>query len=116
MRHPGQALQLMMAHLNPGSPKPVKQSVTFPTGCSGGRSVESRSTDGSCRRSSSSSLAQPLLPRPHGPECDPPGADCLGLSVAEVEFFKENGYLIKRGLVPPDALAPLVQGVWEQTV
>lgn len=36
------------------------------------------------------------------------------MSPAEVSHFKEQGYVIKRGLLPADSLAPFVDEAWEQ--
>jgi hypothetical protein len=45
----------------------------------------------------------------HLPQHDPAGATAAGtLSPAEVHFFKTNGFLIKRRLIPADVLAPFV--------
>ena len=41
-------------------------------------------------------------PRPSTPDLDPPGADQLGLSPEEIAQFREQGYIIKRGLIPPE--------------
>jgi hypothetical protein len=54
----------------------------------------------------------PIAPRCHGPESDPPGADQLGISPEEAAFFKENGFLIKRGVVHAADLAPFVEEFW----
>ena len=82
----------------------------------------------------------PVQPRCHGPESDPPGADRVGLTPHEVEFFKANvrppptrpprgpaypcayhslwwqGYLVKRQLVPQRMLAPFVHCFWDEVV
>ena len=56
----------------------------------------------------SDQLALPPLSH-HLPANDPEGADAPGtLSPGEVEFFKTNGYLIKRKLIPAEVLAPFV--------
>jgi hypothetical protein len=51
-------------------------------------------------------------PRPLTRAEDPPGADKPGLSPAEVQHFKEWGYVIKRGLLRPERLAPFVEQAW----
>ena len=47
----------------------------------------------------------------HGPESDidPVAAQQMCLSPKEVEFFKGNGFLVKRGLIPRADLAPWVE-------
>lgn len=50
--------------------------------------------------------------RSHGPADDPPGADRPGLTAAEIEFFKVNGFLVKRRLIPPEVLLPFVDEFW----
>ena len=47
-------------------------------------------------------------------ELDPEGSDKLGLSRAEVESFRETGYLIKRGLVPAELFVPIMDLWWRQ--
>lgn len=58
-------------------------------------------------------------PHAHAPrlslaENDPPGASEMGLSPAEVEQFRNEGYVIKRGLIPPEAFAPFLDLWWHQ--
>ena len=55
-----------------------------------------------------------LLPRPTTPDLDPPGADRIGLTPAEVDQFREFGYVIKRGLVPPADFAAIIDFWWQQ--
>lgn len=43
---------------------------------------------------------------------DPEGADRVGLTQAEVEYFKANGFLVKRDLLPKDVLRPQVDRIW----
>lgn len=54
----------------------------------------------------------------HGPkrDVDPAAARQMGMSAAETEFFKEFGYIVKRGLVPKEELAPWVDKLWETVV
>ena len=42
------------------------------------------------------------------------GCDEVGLSPAEAAHFREFGYIIKRGLIPQEALQPFVDLWWEQ--
>ena len=51
---------------------------------------------------------------PSTPDLDPPGANQPGLSRQEIERFRESGYVIKRGLIPEEVLAPLVDLWWQQ--
>ena len=55
-----------------------------------------------------------LLPLPTTPDLDPPGADRIGLTPAEVDQFREFGYVIKRGLVPPADFAEIIDFWWRQ--
>ena len=51
-----------------------------------------------------------LLARMHGPEDDgSPGPD---LTPGDIEFFKANGYLFKRGLIDPATLQGCVDHFW----
>ena len=50
--------------------------------------------------------------RVHTPEDDPPGADRPGLTREEIDFFKMNGYLVKRQLLPSQLLLPFVDEFW----
>ena len=43
---------------------------------------------------------------------DPEGAEQFSLSPAEIAFFKANGYIVKRGLVPEADLAPYREQFW----
>ena len=43
---------------------------------------------------------------------DPPGTDRLGLTAAECEFFRQHGFLVKRGLLPQSSLADFVDRLW----
>ena len=53
-------------------------------------------------------------PLPSTPDLDPPGASQLGLSRQEIDQFRESGFVIKRGLIPEEALAPLLDLWWQQ--
>ena len=53
-------------------------------------------------------------PLPLTPDLDPPGADRLGLSAEEIEQFRTQGYVIKRGLIPSADLAPFRELWWKQ--
>ena len=53
-------------------------------------------------------------PRPSTPDLDPPGADQLGLSPEEIAQFREQGYIIKRGLIPPEVFEPFHALWWQQ--
>ena len=44
---------------------------------------------------------------------DPVGADQLELTPEEIRFFKANGYLIKRNLLPRHTLEPFIDAFWE---
>lgn len=48
------------------------------------------------------------------PDLDPPGANTLGLSPEEIAQFKQTGFLIKRGLIPPSEFAPFLELWWHQ--
>jgi hypothetical protein len=54
--------------------------------------------------------------RTHGPgdDPDPTAAGRMGLTDAEVNFFKENGYIVKRNLISRVELAPFVEMFWQQ--
>ena len=47
----------------------------------------------------------------HGPDkdVDPAAARRIGLSAAETAFFKQYGFIAKRGLMPKAELAPWVE-------
>jgi len=45
---------------------------------------------------------------------DPPGASLLGLSAEEIAQFKQSGFLIKRGLIPPSEFAQFLELWWQQ--
>ena len=47
-------------------------------------------------------------------EMDPIGSDKIGLSSPEIECFREKGYLIKRGLIPPELFSPIMDLWWKQ--
>ena len=68
------------------------------------------------RAPAAAELTKPRTPRPHRIEDDPPGADKLGLTAAEIEHFKTLGYIIKRRLIPPSTFAPLVDSLWADFV
>lgn len=52
--------------------------------------------------------------RSHGPDEDPDPAAArqCGISPLETAFFKEHGFIVKRGLIPPETLAPFVDLFW----
>ncbi len=62
------------------------------------------------------STKQPTVhpPRPTTPDLDPPGADQLGLTKEEIAQFRESGFVIKRGLIPPQAFASILDLWWQQ--
>ncbi len=62
----------------------------------------------------STKLPPPQAPVPITPDMDPDGAEVIGLSSAEVEQFRESGYVIKRGLISPDVFAPIMSVWWQQ--
>lgn len=45
---------------------------------------------------------------------DPPGSDVVGLSPSEIDQFRRDGYVIKRGLIPKTDLEPFVDLWWKQ--
>mgnify|MGYP002635163377 CR=1 FL=1 len=45
-------------------------------------------------------------PRPSTRELDPPGASQIRLTPEEIAQFREQGYIIKRGLIPPEVFEP----------
>ena len=53
-------------------------------------------------------------PLPITPDLDPPGADRLGLSPAEIEQFRTQGFVVKRGLIPRNAFQPFIDLWWRQ--
>lgn len=55
-----------------------------------------------------------LRPLPITPDLDPPGADQLGLSPAEIEQFRTQGFVIKRGLIPRSTFEPFIDLWWRQ--
>ena len=55
-----------------------------------------------------------LRPLPITPDLDPPGSDQLGLSPAEVEQFRTQGFVVKRGLIPGSAFKPFIDLWWRQ--
>ena len=61
---------------------------------------------------------QDIFPRSHGPESDvdPEAARRMGLSSKEIAFFKEFGYIVKRGLVPVEDINPWLDKFWEDIV
>jgi hypothetical protein len=59
-------------------------------------------------------IEQLLDPRPTLARDDLPGADQLGLSPEEKVAFRETGFVVKRGLIPPEALAPFAELWWAQ--
>ncbi len=60
------------------------------------------------------STKETFLPLPTTPDLDPPGAGRIGLTPSEVDQFREFGYVIKRGLVPPDDFAAIIDFWWQQ--
>lgn len=56
----------------------------------------------------------PAIPVSTPVEDDPTGADQLGLTSEEIEHFRRNGYLIKRGLIPSEIFAPYLDLWWQQ--
>ena len=52
----------------------------------------------------------------HGPESDPDpaAARTMGLSPAEIVFFKANGFIVKRKLIPAKDLSPFVEKFWDE--
>ena len=54
------------------------------------------------------------LPLSITPDRDPPGADRLGLTPEEVAQFREQGYVIKRGLIPKETFRPFDDLWWQQ--
>ena len=62
-----------------------------------------------------STKAPPALrPLPITPDLDPPGADQLGLSPAEIEQFRTQGFVVKRGLIPSGTFKPFIDLWWRQ--
>ena len=55
-----------------------------------------------------------LVPRAFTPDEDPRGADGLSVTPEQIEFFKTHGFLIKRQLLDPTALAPFVDQFWQK--
>ena len=55
-----------------------------------------------------------LLPIPTTPDLDPTGADRIGLTSAEADQFREQGFVIKRGLVPAGDFAAAMDLWWQQ--
>ena len=57
----------------------------------------------------------PLDPLPSTPEhYNVKGCDQVGLTQEEADHFREFGFIIKRGLIPREALQPFVDLWWEQ--
>lgn len=54
------------------------------------------------------------LPLALTPDKDPPGADSLGLTSDEITQFREQGYVIKRGLINPNLFKPFLDLWWLQ--
>ena len=48
------------------------------------------------------------------PDLDPPGADALGLTAEEIEQFRTQGFVVKRGLIPKRGFAPFIDLWWRQ--
>ena len=55
-----------------------------------------------------------MPPRPSLPETDPPGAETLGLSPEEAIQFREQGFVIKRGLIDDRTFRPILDLWWLQ--
>ncbi len=55
-----------------------------------------------------------LAPRSITRDLDPPGAEALGLSPEEIVQFREQGYVIKRGLIDPALFQPFLDLWWQQ--
>ena len=49
-------------------------------------------------------------------DVDPAAARKIGLSEAEIAFFKETGFIVKRGLIPEADLAPWVDAMWDKAI
>ena len=57
----------------------------------------------------------PVLPSvPLTSEQDPPGADQLGVTPDEISQFREQGFVVKRGLIPPETFKPFHELWWQQ--
>ena len=56
-----------------------------------------------------SAAAAVHLPRTHTEADDPAGSVEPGLSQEEAAFFKQNGFLVKRRLIPAATLAPFAK-------
>jgi hypothetical protein len=54
-----------------------------------------------------------LAPRPLTSEDLPQGANGLTVTPEEIDFFKTNGFLVKRQLLKPAALAPFINAFWQ---
>ena len=55
-----------------------------------------------------------MLPRPSLPKADPQGAETLGLSGEEAIQFREQGFVIKRGLISAGVFRPFLDLWWRQ--
>ena len=53
-----------------------------------------------------------LVTHDRGSGLDAEGADSLSLTPGEIEQFKDRGYIIKRGLIPAETLAPFIERIW----
>lgn len=87
-----------------------------PPECSQQRHHQSPPPSASAAAAASSISTSPPQTLLHGPGADPDpvGAAGLGLSPAEISFFKRTGYLVKRGLIPAETLAPFVDLFWAE--
>lgn len=47
-------------------------------------------------------------------DLDPPGSDRLGLTPEEITQFREQGFVVKRGLIPPATFKPFLDLWWHQ--
>lgn len=110
-------LHRTLAHLRPGGPAPGGNRL--PSGSATAQDVQ-LPLRGAPLQATASSAASPGRRRPptrtHGPDDDPDRAAAArtGLTDAEVAFFKEYGFIVKRSLIGRDELAPFVEAFWEQ--
>ena len=57
----------------------------------------------------------PFEPRVHTTADCSPGAFGIELTQEEIEQFKEQGWIVKRGLIPKEELSPWVARSWVRT-
>lgn len=55
-----------------------------------------------------------LQPLSLTPDLDPPGAERIGLTTEEIDQFREQGYVVKRGLIPKETFTPFHKLWWQQ--